>query len=50
MNAFAKVDVETFLLLANWGADRVIAVTGPAVWREALVAFETAEAAKPAAS
>ena len=28
-------------LLANWGADKVIAVTGPDVWREALAALET---------
>lgn len=27
-------------LLVNWGADRVIAVTGPEVWREALAALE----------
>ena len=25
-------------LIANWGADRVIAATGPDIWREALVA------------
>jgi hypothetical protein len=29
-------------LLANWGADRVIAVTGPEVWREALSAHDDA--------
>lgn len=28
-------------LLANWGVDRVIALTGAEIWREALAAFET---------
>ncbi len=32
-------------MLANWGADRVVAVTGPEVWREALAAYEAASAA-----
>ena len=27
-------------LLANWGADKVVAVTGPEIWRAALKAFE----------
>lgn len=27
-------------LLANWGADRVIEVTGPEVWCEALAAYD----------
>lgn len=27
-------------LLANWGADKIIEVTGPGVWREALTAFD----------
>jgi hypothetical protein len=27
-------------LLANWGADRIIVLTGPAVWREALAALD----------
>ena len=27
-------------MIANWGADRVIAATGPGVWREALVALK----------
>ena len=27
-------------MLANWGADKIIEVTGPEVWREALAAFD----------
>jgi hypothetical protein len=27
-------------LLANWGADKIIALTGPEIWREALAASE----------
>jgi hypothetical protein len=27
-------------LLANWGADAVLRLTGPKIWREALAAFE----------
>ena len=30
-------------LVANWGADRVIAATGPEIWREALKAAATDE-------
>ena len=27
-------------LLANWGVDKIIEVTGPGIWREALAAQE----------
>ena len=27
-------------LLANWGADEIIRLTGPAIWREALAALD----------
>ena len=27
-------------LLANWGADKVIALTGPDIWREVLAALD----------
>jgi hypothetical protein len=27
-------------LLANWGADDILRLTGPDVWREALAAFD----------
>ena len=30
-------------MVANWGADRIIAVTGPEVWREALRAYDDAK-------
>ena len=30
-------------LLANWGADKIIEVTGPGVWLEALAARERSE-------
>ena len=31
-------DAGMLSMLANWGADRIIAATGPDVWREALAA------------
>ena len=31
-------DVGKLTLLANWGADEIIRLTGPDVWREALAA------------
>ena len=31
-------DTGIVTLIANWGADRVIAATGPEIWREALAA------------
>lgn len=27
-------------LLTNWGADQIIRITGPDVWREALAAYD----------
>ena len=27
-------------LLANWGADAIVRLTGPAIWREAIAAHE----------
>jgi hypothetical protein len=33
-------DSAKIALLANWGADRIIALTGPEIWREALAALD----------
>jgi hypothetical protein len=37
-------------LLANWGAYRVLAVTGPDIWREALAAYDAVHVPKPPAT
>ena len=33
-------DTAKLTLLANWGADRVVKITGPQFWREAIAALE----------
>ena len=33
-------DAGKLTLLANWGADKIVALTGPEIWREALAALE----------
>ena len=40
-------DAGILSLLANWGADKVIEVTGPKIWREALAAYDGAAGVKP---
>jgi hypothetical protein len=36
-------DMAKRALLANWGADEIIALTGPEVWREALAALDSGD-------
>lgn len=33
-------DAGKLTLLANWGADEIIRLTGPQLWRETLAAFD----------
>lgn len=33
-------DAAKLALLANWGADTIVALTGPQVWREAIAAID----------
>jgi hypothetical protein len=37
-------DKAKLALLANWGADKIVALTGPAIWREAIEALEKRKA------
>lgn len=33
-------DKAKLALLANWGADKIVKLTGPEIWREAIAALE----------
>ena len=33
-------DKAKLAMLANWGADRIVKLTGPGIWREAIAAAE----------
>lgn len=39
-------DTGKLTMLANWGADDILRLTGPQIWREALAAFEKKSAEK----